>query len=149
MATGFVVVGLDMMAIYAVGVTKEAAQADYRKQSGESFGAGPERCILGTDRLIDRVMRHGGDPRGLRWHIRADGVADLLPGAMVSVDNGWHLVDAEDLTEEQIAQHWDALVHAMDDDTREQAHAGSFGPEAARDFLVRYLALATEDLVIS
>lgn len=65
----------------------------------------------------------------------------------VSLDNGNRKVDAADLTDGEIGQHWDALTHAMDDDVRERVHA-ELAPCSQRDFLSRYLELASDDLVI-
>ena len=42
---------------------------------------------------------------------------------------------------------WDAVVSMMDDDTREAVHADA-APCTELEFLVRYLELASDDLVI-
>lgn len=69
--------------------------------------------------------------------------------ANVSIDNGQHMVGAEDLSDEQLAQHWEALVHMMDDNTRERVHLAVVGTDCDnRELLARYLALAPHDLVL-
>ena len=43
---------------------------------------------------------------------------------------------------------WDVVVAMMDDDVREHVHA-EFAPCTEEEFLIAYLAAATDDLVIS
>jgi len=59
-----------------------------------------------------------------------------------------------DLLESRLAEHgctlaarWEVIVHHMDNDVREQVH-GELAPCTEREFLDRYLELATEPLVI-
>lgn len=65
----------------------------------------------------------------------------------ISIDNGLHLVPAGYLTDDNLDEHWDALVAAMDDETRERVHR-ELAPCSNREFLIRYLELAPCDLVI-
>ena len=65
----------------------------------------------------------------------------------VSIDNGLHLVPAGYLTDDELDEYWDALVEAMDDETREKVHA-ELAPCSNREFLTRYLELAPCNLII-
>ena len=40
----------------------------------------------------------------------------------LSIDNGLHIVPDGYLTDDELDEHWDALVAAMDDETRERVH---------------------------
>lgn len=65
----------------------------------------------------------------------------------ISFNNGNKFFNADDLTDEQITDTWEVIVAFMDDDTREQVHA-ELAPCTNREFLERYLELATDDLII-
>lgn len=65
----------------------------------------------------------------------------------VSVDNGQHVVDVDDLSDEQIERHFEALTGLMDEVARELAHNVS-APCTKRAFLQSYLQRAPADLVI-
>lgn len=67
--------------------------------------------------------------------------------AGISFDNGNKFFDVDDLTDEQIDDNWDVIAELMDDDTREQVHS-ELAPCTNREFLERYLELATDDLII-
>ena len=66
----------------------------------------------------------------------------------VSINNGTTYMTAEEAMPEIMARGlWNALVNVMDDDTREEV-AAELAPCSEEEFLVRYLALASADLVI-
>jgi hypothetical protein len=65
----------------------------------------------------------------------------------VSLDNGNEYYSVDDLTHEQIDNNWDQLVMIMDPDIREQVHL-ELAPCSNRDFLRRYLEIATDNLII-
>jgi hypothetical protein len=62
----------------------------------------------------------------------------------ISINNGNSFTTPEKAIE---ALDWDVIVHYMDDETREQVHS-ELAPCAELDFLIRYLELAPEDLII-
>jgi hypothetical protein len=49
--------------------------------------------------------------------------------------------------EQDIIAAWGAIVNVMDDDTRERVH-DEIAPCTEIEFLARYLALSTENLVV-
>ena len=61
----------------------------------------------------------------------------------ISVNNGHSFVDARTAIE---TIGWDAIVNAMDDETREKVHEE--GIETEEEFLERYLEAAPHDIVI-
>jgi hypothetical protein len=66
----------------------------------------------------------------------------------VSTDNGNTYQTAHEIADTWLkGSRWDAIVHAMDDEAREAAHA-AVAPCSARDFLAAYLARADSDLVV-
>lgn len=62
----------------------------------------------------------------------------------ISVDNGYHFVDP---AEAIAAMDWDTIVNMMDDETREHVH-DEIAPCTELEFLVKYLELADDDLII-
>jgi hypothetical protein len=68
--------------------------------------------------------------------------------AKISLDNGHTYMTAQEAMPE-IAERglWDAIVNLMDDDTREAVH-NEIAPCTELEFLVRYLEIAPDDLVI-
>lgn len=70
------------------------------------------------------------------------GIADNP--ARVSLDNGNTYVTAAQAVQDA---PWETIVAAMDDDTRERVH-DEIAPCTEVEFLVRYLQLAREDLII-
>lgn len=69
----------------------------------------------------------------------------------VSVDNGVHYYDAEDLADIDngywFSSGWNVLVNSMDDETCAAVH-NELAPCTNLDFLARYLELAPYDLVV-
>ena len=66
----------------------------------------------------------------------------------ISLDNGIHFTDARDAIQEILNRNrWDAVVNMMDDDTREAVTA-ELAPCTEETFLIRYLELAPENLII-
>lgn len=66
----------------------------------------------------------------------------------ISLDNGCTYTTAEEaMIEIHERNLWDALVMLMDDEIRETV-AAELAPCTEAEFLVRYLELATDDLVI-
>ena len=68
--------------------------------------------------------------------------------AKLSISNGHTFTSAEDISEEDLARHWDVMVTDMDDDTREEIHHELEADITNREFLQRYLERAPYDLVI-
>lgn len=64
--------------------------------------------------------------------------------ARVSIDNGHTFITAAQAVQEA---PWEAIVAAMDDDTRERVH-DEIAPCTKAEFLARYLQIAREDLII-
>jgi hypothetical protein len=62
----------------------------------------------------------------------------------ISIDNGHSYVTPAEAIE---AMSWDVIVNMMDDDTREAVH-NEIAPCTEIEFLVRYLEIAPDDLVI-
>lgn len=103
---------------------------------------------LTTDSGTTPIGITGADDTDLLDAIEGSAPATLDNGnAYVSLDNGNTLATVDDLTDEQIDGAWDALVMMMDDDVREAVHA-ELAPCSKRDFLARYMQLATDDLII-
>lgn len=108
--------------------------------------------------LLDGLDFAGEDPTRAEWiayalHHCGDEIRErhaLMTWAeecRVSVDNGATLSGVGDLSDEALERSWEALVLAMDDETRERVHA-ELAPCTDREFLSRYLDIATSDLVI-
>lgn len=65
----------------------------------------------------------------------------------ISLDNGRTFVSAHDAMPEILRLNlWDAIVNLMDDEVRERVHA--FAPCDEGEFLIKYLELAEENLVL-
>ena len=62
----------------------------------------------------------------------------------ISIDNGAHIIDPEDALEEMDIE---TMAEYMDDETREAVHR-ELAPCTDLEFLVRYLKLAPDDLII-
>lgn len=62
----------------------------------------------------------------------------------ISITNGHSFTDVDHALAEL---EWDAIVYFMDDETREKVHS-ELAPCTTREFLIRYLELAEEDLII-
>ena len=71
--------------------------------------------------------------------------------ANLNLANGNHRanITVRDLAEREseIRSMWDAIINAMDDDTREHV-ADELAPCSEIEFLARYLELASNDLAI-
>ena len=67
---------------------------------------------------------------------------------MISLDNGLSYQTAKTITTDTLVENWDVIVFYMDDEIREQVVAEVDCPEGRREFLHRYLELASSDLVI-
>jgi hypothetical protein len=66
----------------------------------------------------------------------------------ISLNNGHSYMTAQEAMPEITRRNmWDVVVNMMDDDTREAVHA-DVAPCTELEFLVRYLELATDDLII-
>jgi len=78
---------------------------------------------------------------------RADEMSRLSASPLVSINNGLALVDASELTDSDLAQHWDALTAAMEVSERDWVH-DEFAPCSQREFLRHYLAAAQQNLVV-
>lgn len=66
----------------------------------------------------------------------------------ISLNNGrTYLTAKEAMIEINERNLWDVVANMMDDDTREKVHA-EFAPCTEDEFLIRYLALAEDDIVI-
>ena len=65
----------------------------------------------------------------------------------ISLDNGLTFTSAHDAMPEILRLNlWDAIVNLMDDEVRERVHA--FAPCDEEEFLIKYLELAEENLVL-
>lgn len=66
----------------------------------------------------------------------------------ISLNNGHSYITAAEAMPEIASRNlWDAVVSMMDDDTRETVH-NEIAPCTELEFLVRYLELAADDIVI-
>ena len=62
----------------------------------------------------------------------------------ISINNGFSFIEPEEAVKQM---QWNAIVQMMDDDTREKVH-DELAPCTELEFLIRYLELAPEDLII-
>lgn len=66
----------------------------------------------------------------------------------ISLDNGLTFLSAAEAIEEIMRKDlWETVVNYMNDEIRERVH-GELGPCSEMEFLVRYLELAEDNLVI-
>ena len=65
----------------------------------------------------------------------------------ISLNNGTTFYFADELSDDIINKNWQLLTVAMDDDVREKVHL-ELAPCTNREFLNRYMEIATEDLII-
>lgn len=86
--------------------------------------------------------------------LNLDSLKDIVESKQISIDNGLVYLSVDDLFDQgylddeglTIDEIWDALVNLMEDEAREKTHA-ELAPCTKREFLTRYLELATEDLI--
>ena len=66
----------------------------------------------------------------------------------ISLDNGHSYMTAQEAMPEITSRNmWDTVINMMDDDTREKVHS-ELVPCTEVEFLMRYLELANDDLII-
>ena len=90
------------------------------------------------------IAMHGGNytVRELNSHY-----ISIRDRSRLSLDNGRHYMDVDELSEGEIAAYYASLFLAMDAETREAVHAEN-APCSEREFLEAYLERAKDNLVI-
>lgn len=106
--------------------------------------------------LREECAEGAGMVEGQGWEEYCDAVeAEAKASKRISLNNGLKFNVAENLSDEEIVRHWDAIDERMDNDARERANEATAveGPrtgtaEDKRAYLADYLRFAPADIVI-
>ena len=104
--------------------------------------------------IVSRLQRnYPGGARRTYAYFDVDTLNDIIPeedktmkkeAKQISIDNGNSYVTPAEAID---AMAWDVIAHMMDDDIRETVH-NELAPCTEEEFLVAYLEMATDDLII-
>ena len=134
---------------YYDGSDYEEAKKAYSELVADTDGVNSAALFTGA-------WQDDPDDDGLDWDvIETNEINEVKPETKIrtlNVDNGaWYgdMSTPEEIRRnwERVAPYWDAIVEAMDDQTREGVHA-AYTPCSDLDFLIHYLEDAPDDLII-